>query len=75
MGRKAINNSDYLALMCQPCNLAKSNKPFLEFAAENPQIAQGLIQQAKALTNIPWLKDVASQMLIFANKARFVARG
>ena len=74
-GRRAVNNSDYLALMCQPCNLAKSNKTFLEFAAEHPQVAVGLASQAKVLARIPWLKDVAKQMVGFAEKARLVGRG
>lgn len=76
LGRTVANEHTLLALLCQPCNLAKSNKPFFEFVAENPQTVQGLRQQAKVLATIPWLAPIGKELVELAQRAaRVAARG
>lgn len=46
---QARNPNGNWGLACSECNLAKGSVSFLDFAHENPQVAQGLMTQARQL--------------------------
>lgn len=73
-GRVHTNNLNALAVMCIPCNSSKRDKPFLEFAAENPQIIEGLKNQSNALSAIPYFRKIAIEIMEFSKKAALVIR-
>jgi hypothetical protein len=74
-GRKAKqNNQVALGLMCAPCNIQKSDTPFLEYARENPQVARGLRKQAQAIEENPNLKSIAQEQRSLADKAEHASK-
>jgi 5-methylcytosine-specific restriction endonuclease McrA len=63
------NNTDALGLLCRACNIAKSDKPMMQYLQDNPHAVEGLAKQGKQMRG-KGVDHIAQQASDIADKGR-----